>query len=208
MRFQWKAHRVVWNLTGGRLGRRAVGMPILELVTTGHKSGNPRSILISYVQTPSGPAIAGTNAGVDYDPAWIRNLRADPAARVREKGEWREVHARFLDGDEWEEAWERFTAADTLIHVDLPLVTHGWWVTKRLVRGLFSAPEGWPEDSPILSSSLNSYRVLWPCHRQLTPKYRQLVADMASTKRVHRLRSPREIRTFLGDIERECATTD
>jgi hypothetical protein len=79
--------------------------------------------------------------------------------------------------------------------------------TKRLVRGLFSAPEGWPEDSPILSSSLNSYRVLWPCHRQLTPKYRQPVAGMAATKRVHHRRSRREIRTFLGDIEREYAAT-
>jgi hypothetical protein len=73
--------------------------------------------------------------------------------------------------------------------------------------GLFSAPEGWPEDSPIWSSSLNSYRVLWPCHRQLTPKYRQLVAGMAATERVHHLRSRREIRIFLGDIEREYTAT-
>ena len=35
-------------------------------------------------------------------------------------------------------------------------------VTKRLVKGLFRNPEGWPENSPIWSSTLAGYRVLWP----------------------------------------------
>lgn len=109
MRFQWRAHKLVWNLSGGRLGARAVGMPVLELETTGHISGDPRRILISYVPMPTGPAIAGTNAGADHDPAWVKNLRADPRGRVREKGSWRDVHARFADGQEWDAAWERFS---------------------------------------------------------------------------------------------------
>ena len=65
MRFQWKIHKVLWNLSGGRVGTKAIGMPVLELVTTGHVSGEPRSILISYVPMPTGPAIAGTNAGAE-----------------------------------------------------------------------------------------------------------------------------------------------
>lgn len=108
MRLQWRAHKLVWNLTGGRLGRRAVGMPVLELVTTGHRSGRPRSILISYLPTTDGPAIAGTNAGADRDPAWVKNLRARPEARVRERGDWREVRARFAEGVEWDNVWARF----------------------------------------------------------------------------------------------------
>jgi hypothetical protein len=32
--------------------------------------------------------------------------------------------------------------ADTLVYVDLPLVTHHWFVTKRLINGLFANPEG------------------------------------------------------------------
>lgn len=85
-------------------------MPVLELVTTGHKTGEPRSILISHVDTPAGPAVAGSNAGADYDPAWVRNLRVNPGARVREKGVWRDVRARFLEGDEWERVWEQFSS--------------------------------------------------------------------------------------------------
>jgi hypothetical protein len=50
------------------------------------------------------------------------------------------------------------------------------------------------------SSTLSSYRVVPLCHRHLTPKYRQLVAMAAATKRVHHLRSPGEIRAFLDAI--------
>lgn len=46
-RFQWRMHLLLWNLSGGRLGRRVVGMPVVELITTGRKSGVPRQILIT-----------------------------------------------------------------------------------------------------------------------------------------------------------------
>ena len=123
--------------------------------------------------------------------------------------EYLKAHADLLSRDEWiidgfgsvASAWERFAAADTLIYIDLPLLTHYGWVTKRLLQGLFVTPEGWPEDSPIWSSTLESYRVVWLCHRRLTPRYRELVANVASTKQVHHLRSPTEMRTFLESIK-------
>jgi adenylate kinase family enzyme len=114
-------------------------------------------------------------------------------------------HADLLGRDEWiiegfgcvASAWERFSYADTLVYVDLPVLTHYRWVTKRLVKGLFASPEGWPENSPLWSSTLNSYRVVWRCHRRLTPRYRQLVAEAAASKRVHHLKSPADMRAFL-----------
>ena len=53
------------------------------------------------------------------------------------------------------------------------------------------------------SSTMNSYRVLWLCHRRLTPRYRQLVADVASSKRVHHLRSAGEMKAFLQAVKQE-----
>ena len=50
---------------------------------------------------------------------------------------------------------ERCSVADTLIHVDLPLPTHYWWVTKRLIMGLFADPAGWPKGSPLWSSTMS-----------------------------------------------------
>lgn len=112
MRLQWNVHRLVWDLSGGRLGRRAIGMPVLELVTIGRRSGEERSILITYVETSSGPALAGTNAGADRDPAWVKNLDANPEARIRRDGRWEEVRARRLEGGEREVVWADFTRAD------------------------------------------------------------------------------------------------
>ena len=122
------------------------------------------------------------------------------------------AHADLLDKDEWiidgfgcvASAWERFVAADTLIYVDLPLTTHYWWVTKRLIKAPFARPEGWPENSPMWESTINSYKVVWRCHRRLTPRYRQLVADVANSKRVHHIKSPTQIAAFLNAVEREC----
>ena len=65
--------------------------------------------------------------------------------------EYLKAHADLLRQDAWiidgfenvTCAWERFARADTLIHVDLPLITHHWWVTKRLIKGLFASPPGW-----------------------------------------------------------------
>lgn len=106
MRFQWKMHKLVWNLSGGRLGRKVVGMPVLELVTIGHKSGQVRQILITYVGSSDAPVIVGTNAGRDTDPAWVKNLRANPRARVRLAGRWRDVDAHELAGADHEAAWD------------------------------------------------------------------------------------------------------
>jgi len=122
--------------------------------------------------------------------------------------EYLKRHAELLQGEAWiidgygdrKSAWERFACADTLVYVDLPLFIHFLWVTKRLFKGIFVTPEGWPEGSPMLSSTIDSYRVLWPCHRHLTPKYRELVSEARQHKRVHHLRSAAEMAAFLRGV--------
>ena len=143
----------------------------------------------------------------------IDKLQFRPGGTEVPHDEYLRIHAELLRRDEWvidgfgcvSSAWERFAAADTLVYVDLPLVTHYWWVTKRLIQGLFATPPGWPDGSPIWSSSLSSYRVIARCHRGLTPKYRRLVAESAPSKRVHHLRSRAEIAAFVGGVVREHA---
>jgi adenylate kinase family enzyme len=125
--------------------------------------------------------------------------------------EYLKIHADILSRDQWiidgyrsvASAWERFAAADTLVYVDLPVLAHYWGVTKRFSAGLFKNPEGWPESSPVWKSTLDSYRVVGLCHRHLTPKYRQLVADAASSKRVHHLRSRSAMAGFIQAVIEE-----
>lgn len=125
--------------------------------------------------------------------------------------EFLRAHADLLRRDEWiidgfgsvALSWERFAVADTLVYVDLPLPIHYARVTRRFIKGWFAAPQGWPEGSPLWSSTLSSYRVIPLCHRSLTPRYRLLVAEAAASKRVHHLRSTAQIRSFLEAVRKE-----
>lgn len=105
MRVQWALHKLAWNLSGGRIGRKVAGMPVVELITVGHRSGEERQVLLNYIESNGAPAVIGSNAGRDSDPAWVRNLRANPHARARWGGRWREVVAEELEGPAREAAW-------------------------------------------------------------------------------------------------------
>ena len=81
--------------------------------------------------------------------------------------EYLKAHAGLLSREEWiidgfgcvTSAWERFAAADTLVYIDLPLLTHYRWVTKRLVQGIFVNPHGWPKTVP--SGAALSTATVW-----------------------------------------------
>jgi len=130
--------------------------------------------------------------------------------------EYKRTHQEILDTDRWiidgfgcmETLWLRLERADTLVFVDLPLFVHFWWVTKRMIVGHFKPPEGWPENSPIWESSLSSYRGLWLCYKYLTPRYREYIQQVQSTKSVYHIRSPQQISQFIELIKNESDTKD
>lgn len=128
--------------------------------------------------------------------------------------EYLTIHHDILRRDQWivdgygslSSTWERLSAADTLVYIDLPIHTHYWGVTKRFATGLFQSPKGWPVNSPLWESTLDGYHVIWRCHRHLTPRYRQFVAYAASSKRVHHLTSRTAIEAFLQSVGDEQRT--
>jgi len=138
----------------------------------------------------------------------LDKLCFEPGGVVVPNDVYAKRHAEILAQPAWvmdgygsyESLWVRLAEADTLVHVDLPLYRHYWWVTKRFLKGLFVPPEGWPDDSPLLRSTLTSYRTVWLCHKHLTPKYRKFVADAAATKQVYHLRSLADIDSFLAHV--------
>jgi hypothetical protein len=111
--------------------------------------------------------------------------------------QYSKLHREILGRDRWiidgfggvASARERFAAAHTLIYIDLPLRSHYWGVTKRFSGGLFRNPPGWPENSPVLESTLESLRVIWLCPRHLTTKYWRLVSGLAASKPIHHLKT-------------------
>jgi adenylate kinase family enzyme len=172
---------VFGNVGGGKstLSRRLselTGLPLYVLDIVRYRDGRYR---------------AGEKDGGRIDPEHFANL-----------------HSEILRTDRWiidgygnaETVWKRFSAADTLIYIDLPVAAHVWGVTTRLAAGLFDSPKGWPENSPVWESTLDSYRSIWPCHRRVTPRYREYVARASAIKRVHHLRSRADMAAFLDGL--------
>jgi deazaflavin-dependent oxidoreductase (nitroreductase family) len=104
-------HRGLIKLTGGKVGWN-VAMPVLELTTTGRKSGQPRSVLLtSPHQEGDTLVVVASRGGDDTHPAWFLNLRDNPDVEVSLKGApKRPMHARVADADERAKLWPKITA--------------------------------------------------------------------------------------------------
>ena len=130
--------------------------------------------------------------------------------------DYKRAHQEILQTERWiidgfgclETLWLRLDEADTLVFIDLPLYVHFWWVTKRLMSGNIKPPAGWPENSPILKSSITSYRVLWLCDKYLSPKYREYIDRARSTKSVYHIRSTKQISQFIESVENQSNFED
>ena len=105
-------NRVVQVVSGGRLGTSFGGMPTVELTTTGRKSGQPRTVILT------APVIDGdrlilvaSKGGNDDHPDWYRNLVAKPEVEIAFKGTKRPYNARTATPEERAELWPRITSS-------------------------------------------------------------------------------------------------
>ena len=80
-------HRILLKVSGGRVGWTAQDMPVLELTTTGRKSGQPRSVMLtSPLQEGPVLVVVASRGGDDHPPAWFLNVRDNPDVEVRLQG--------------------------------------------------------------------------------------------------------------------------
>ncbi|HEY5875894.1 MAG TPA: nitroreductase/quinone reductase family protein [Ilumatobacteraceae bacterium] len=105
-------HRTILKLSGGRFGWEASNMPVLELTTTGRKSGQPRAVMLtSPLQEGSTVVIVASRGGDDQNPAWFLNLRDDPHVEVSLKGAPKQpMTARVATADERARMWPKIVA--------------------------------------------------------------------------------------------------
>lgn len=76
-------HRAVLKVSGGRIGYQAAGMPVLELVTTGRRSGAQRAVMLtSPMRDGAAWVVVASRGGDDTHPAWFLNLRDNPHVQV------------------------------------------------------------------------------------------------------------------------------
>lgn len=86
------------------------GLAVLELTTTGRKSGARRTSHLIATPYRGTLALLGTNFGQARTPAWALNLEAEAGATVTYRGTAREVTARVAADAEAEEIFARAAA--------------------------------------------------------------------------------------------------
>ncbi|MGF1429599.1 nitroreductase family deazaflavin-dependent oxidoreductase [Kitasatospora sp. LaBMicrA B282] len=95
----------------GVVGGDFEGVPLLLLTTTGARSGEPRTMPMTYLRDGRRLVVFGANGGRPSHPGWYHNLLADPTARVEVGAEAHPVTAAVIEGAERERLW-----AQQLLH--------------------------------------------------------------------------------------------
>lgn len=116
-----------------------------------------------------------------------------------------EEHEKILSSDSWiidgfgpiESFNQRLDVADTLIYIELPYIISYWLVTKRLLKGLFIKPEGWPDGSSILKGTLESYKVLRICPKFWNNIFMQKLEKISTNKTLYVIRSVSDLNSFV-----------
>ena len=105
-------HRGMLKLSGGRAGWHVSNMPVLELTTTGRKSGRTHAVMLtSPVQDGRTVVVVASRGGDDSPPAWYLNLVANPEVEVSFQGKPKQpVRARVATPEERRELWPRVIA--------------------------------------------------------------------------------------------------
>src|SRR5919112_198715 len=103
-----KGHTAIFRLTGGRVGGRMLGGPILLLQHTGAKSGKRRISPLLYLPDGERMVIVASKGGYTKHPGWFHNLKADPDTTVEVPREGKvAVRAREASAAEREALWPR-----------------------------------------------------------------------------------------------------
>lgn len=100
----------VYRRTGGRLGNKVKGAPVLLLDHVGRKSGQARTTPVLYLEDGQDLVIVGSRGGSDATPAWFLNLMANPSTTVQIGTERRRVLARQATAEEKQRLWQLLVA--------------------------------------------------------------------------------------------------
>ena len=103
-------HRGIYSTSGGRVGNRIAGMPVLLLTTVGRRTGKRRTVPLTYFEEDGAIVLVASYGGRPRNPAWFENLLANPEVNVRIGNGTRAMTARRATPDERACIWPRIVA--------------------------------------------------------------------------------------------------
>src|SRR5215208_5563087 len=78
-----RVHEKIYTASDGRIGHKMIGVPTLLLRTTVRRSGATRTNGLVYARDAADYLVVPSNGGADRPPAWLHNLKADPAVEIQ-----------------------------------------------------------------------------------------------------------------------------
>lgn len=97
--------------TKGEKAATLQGRPIVVVTSVGARSGRLRKTPLMRVEHDGRYLIVASYGGKPRNPAWYHNIVANPQVELQDGGVTRDMVARELSGDEYEEWWRRAVAA-------------------------------------------------------------------------------------------------
>jgi deazaflavin-dependent oxidoreductase (nitroreductase family) len=125
-------HERIYIRTDGRVGHGMIGVPTLLLRTTGRRSGAIRTNGLVYARDGERYVVVPSNGGADRPPAWLHNLKANPAVEIQVGRERRSGAAEVIEPSDpsYERLWalvnannkDRYTAYQRKTSRPIPVV--------------------------------------------------------------------------------------
>lgn len=108
--WDWVAEQTrTYLASGGTQGHESGGVYTLVLATTGRRTGIPRRTCLIYGSVGEDFVVVASKGGADEDPAWFKNLKADPSVGVQVGGRRFTARARVASSAERAPLWLQMT---------------------------------------------------------------------------------------------------
>lgn len=102
----WVAEQTrTYLASGGAEGHESNGIYTLVLATTGRRTGIPRRTCLIYGTAGEDFVVVASDGGADENPAWFKNLQADPSVGVQVGGRRFTARARVASPAERAPLW-------------------------------------------------------------------------------------------------------
>jgi deazaflavin-dependent oxidoreductase (nitroreductase family) len=115
----WRVHRALYRISGGRFlwtTSNKRGWGALRLTAIGRTSGQPRSVILGYVEDGADLVVLAMNGWDEGDPSWFLNLQANADAEVRlAEQPAQRVRAREAVGVERDRLWQLWLDVDPML---------------------------------------------------------------------------------------------
>jgi deazaflavin-dependent oxidoreductase (nitroreductase family) len=122
-----RLNTALFRATGGRLGTRFRGSPVLLLDHVGRRSGTARTSPLIYLDDAPDLVVVASKGGTDRHPDWFHNLMAADTTEVElPGGARRRVRPRVAEGAERDALWPR------LVEVYPPYADYQSYTERRI----------------------------------------------------------------------------